>query len=494
MKTIPVVDVFAGPGGLGEGFSSVLRGEKPLFKLVLSVEKDPAAHATLLLRAFVREFHRGKLPLDYYRHLEGRITRQELYTAWPKQYRAALTEVLEKPRELGNRQDNLDIDAAIENRTVKSEPWILIGGPPCQAYSLAGRSRRAREDRAVFESDARHFLYREYLRLIKTHQPDIFVMENVKGLLSATVQNRKVLELIVTDMQRAGYELHPLGYIPENAEKDKSLSPGDFLLRAEDYGIPQTRHRLIIVGVRRDIGKVPQRLDPEPAPTVDRVIGDLPPIRSLISSKGRKKSNVHQDSIESWFRLVEKSVGETLPAHNRSIPAIGVPYLKWRSWATGSQKLKIWCRDNEMRGVINHNSRSHIPDDIRRYVFCAIFGQAHGRPPKLRDFPKDLLPQHRNISGDLAKVPHNDRFKVQLAEYPASTITSHISKDGHHFIHYDPWQARSLSVREAARIQTFPDNYLFTGSITEQYTQVGNAVPPYLARKIAECILSVLHK
>ena len=130
-----------------------------------------------------------------------------------------------------------------------------------------------------------------------------------------------------------------------------------------------------------------------------------------------------------------------------------------------------------------------MAEDLHRYIFVSAFGKVFGRSPTLSDFPEELLPEHENVKGedrDLKKFA--DRFRVQLAEGPAKTITCHISKDGHANIHPDPAQLRALTVREAARIQTFPDNYFFEGSRTEQYTQVGNAVPPYLAHQIAAIV------
>jgi len=149
-----------------------------------------------------------------------------------------------------------------------------------------------------------------------------------------------------------------------------------------------------------------------------------------------------------------------------------------------------------MNFVVNHETRKHIPEDLLRYLFASSYAAvgANGRSPKLHNFPVELLPKHENVARTL-KYRHgffNDRFRVQVAGQPATTVTSHIAKDGHYFIHHDPAQCRSWTVREAARVQTFPDNYFFEGTRTDQYRQVGNAVPPYLAVQIAAVVAAVL--
>ena len=156
------------------------------------------------------------------------------------------------------------------------------------------------------------------------------------------------------------------------------------------------------------------------------------------------------------------------------------------------KNLGRWYTDRRLTGVLNHQTRSHIREDLWRYFFCACFASVHKRSPSLKDFPEGLWPKHRNVEAAITGQKFGDRFRVQCGDRPATTITSHISKDGHYFIHPDPKQYRSLTVREAARLQTFPDNYLFEGPRTQQYHQVGNAVPPFLAYQIAEVVFKTL--
>ena len=153
-----------------------------------------------------------------------------------------------------------------------------------------------------------------------------------------------------------------------------------------------------------------------------------------------------------------------------------------------------WVADKKLEGHCNHSTRGHIKEDIFRYLFASCFAQVHGRSPLLSAFPKDLLPRHKNSAHAVRGSLFSDRFRVQVSGKPACTVTSHISKDGHYYIHYDPSQCRSLTVREAARLQTFPDNYFFCGPRTSQYVQIGNAVPPYLANQIAGIVSDLLEQ
>jgi len=154
-------------------------------------------------------------------------------------------------------------------------------------------------------------------------------------------------------------------------------------------------------------------------------------------------------------------------------------------------KYPDWFLDKRLQGVCNHETRGHMREDLHRYFFAAVFAREFKRSPLLEDLPKALLPDHKNVEAALKETKFNDRFRVQMAGRPSTTIVSHIARDGHYFIHYDPTQCRSLTVREVARLQTFPDNYFFEGSRTHQYQQVGNAVPPLLANKIADIVAAL---
>ncbi len=246
---------------------------------------------------------------------------------------------------------------------------------------------------------------------------------------------------------------------------------------------------------------MPQSLATANPRTCREAIGELPPLRSSISrgedSESKWLEVLREAASQRWLQQL-RDIGSADVA-GRIIGAIeqlriprsrtGGRFIPWRQEPDFEPN---WLVDKRLRGVCNHESRSHIPTDLWRYLFVAAFGEARGASPKIHDFPKLLLPDHANIDAALKFRMFNDRFRVQLWDTPSTTVTSHISKDGHYFIHPDPTQARSLTVREAARLQTFPDNYFFEGPRTEQYHQVGNAVPPLLARQIAASVAKFL--
>lgn len=506
---IPVIDLFAGPGGLGEGFTSFRHGGVQPFRIGLSIEKDAIAHQTLKLRSFFRQFE-GDVPDAYYDWLRNSSRPlNDLYAdpRWKEQARRAETDAV---RIEIARDTAADVDQRISRALAeyRSKNWVLIGGPPCQAYSLVGRSRMRGRDREKFENDPRHTLYKEYLRILAKFEPAVFVFENVKGLLSSEVRGSRIFERILSDLSRpssvAGlqarsdleYDIVPL----IDGRRRGDGTPFDleaatrFVVEAEQLGIPQARHRVILVGVRRGLRAARKlRNDGSELVAAGSVISDLPPLRSGLSKEA--------DAPETWQRVVRDALQSAGVSARRFTGITSVRTATLAKLGRGAefvagdarpQAHAAWYRDGRLGGFCNHSSRSHIREDIRRYVFAAAFASSRGRSPLLSDFPAALLPNHRNVQAAIAGQMFGDRFRVQVRNQPSTTITSHISKDGHYYIHYDPLQARSLTVREAARLQTFPDNYFFCGPRTSQYHQVGNAVPPLLARQIAAVVYEVL--
>jgi len=510
---IPIVDIFAGPGGLGEGFSSLVgeSGERA-FKITLSIEKETHAHRTLQLRAFFRQFDQEAVPTEYYEVLRGEKTIDDLFVLYPTQSASAESEAVQET--LG-AESWKSVSSRIEAALDGENDWLLIGGPPCQAYSIVGRSRNKSKKNYEPLRDDKHFLYREYLRIIANFWPAVFVMENVKGLLSSKPDPKKdpIFARIVADLT-APAESEDISSRPGSREhryKLYSLSPrrtedepagSDFVLRAEEHGVPQARHRVIIVGVRDDFtDEVPNSLGTCVPVAISKVLKQMPALRSGITDQDDSDEawlNAFSDiEHRRWFKSMAKfgpdGISElaTQVARALTVPAAkrGGEYLP----CTPNIAYRAdWFLDSRLCGVCNHASRAHIIKDLYRYFYAACYASVAHSSPKLAEFPTDLLPEHKNVPD--AIVDQNmflDRFRVQPWSRPATTVTSHISKDGHYYIHPDPKQVRSLTVREAARLQSFPDNYFFTGPRTAQYIQVGNAVPPLLARAIAESIYAL---
>lgn len=513
-----VIDLFAGPGGLGEGFSRFMDGKA--FQIMLSAEMDEHAHQTLQLRSFYRHAKLGAANGDkeaqkaldsYYAWCNGESEHNPLEGDSPI-VRKVKDEALRVT--LGTPEGNATVDEILRRKLLKHTKKVLIGGPPCQAYSLVGRSRNKGKRNYQPEKDHRHFLYKEYLRILAKVEPDVFVMENVKGILSAKVNGHLIFESIIEDLSfptRAlggksdlHYKIRPL-ILPDahtSGNQEGTIDPKSFIVHSEDFGVPQARHRVILLGIREtgnndDMGSF--RLEPQSRSNLWSVIADLPRLRSRLST---------DDTPEKWLSTIEKKT-EALAANAEKTGdhelATG---LRQRSSAlemslpTGESPIvrdrrkrpkalpDDWYLDDKLKYYLNHSARSHMESDLIRYFYAATFAEIKGRSPKgPAEFAlPGLRPNHRNWeSGKFA-----DRFRVQMWEDPSTTITSHISKDGHYFIHPDPLQCRSLTVREAARLQTFPDNYFFQGNRTQQYHQVGNAVPPYLAFQIAEIVWGIL--
>jgi len=510
-KQIPIIDLFAGPGGLGEGFTSVVdRNNNRFFRIALSIERDEFAHETLTLRSFLRQFPFKKFPKEYYQFVRGEIPDvEELYKLYPKEAAAAKHEAWRFS--LGKAEDHEKIDKRIEEVLKGEKNFVLIGGPPCQAYSLVGRARR-QEGKGLNKEDERVYLYREYYRILAVHKPPVFIMENVKGILSSKVENEGIFNQLISDLKnpvesykklqgkenisksRTRYNIYSLVKRPgKDLFGEEIFEPKDFIIRSEEYGIPQTRHRVILLGVRSDIEVIPEILKKaKDLIPVDNVLYGLPNIRSGLSRETDTKTNWKIILEDFLSKSIEKQIEpEVLKKMKQVISSLSLPQKnKGGDFIEHDVDVlynKTWYLDNKLKGVCNHESRSHIKEDLYRYLFVSCFAKVKGHSPKLSDFPDALLPKHVNAKGG----KFADRFRVQLYGQPSKTVTSHISKDGHYFIHPDSSQVRSLTVREAARIQTFPDNYYFCGPRTQQFHQVGNAVPPLLAKQIAEVVIKI---
>jgi len=507
-----IIDLFSGPGGLGEGFCAYQEEGLRPFEIDVSVEKDPVAHSTLRLRAFLRKFD-DEFPTEYIDFLNEGGEEPDWADLYPREWALAEQETLNLT--LGEAETTAALDKRIaEIRKRRGDRIILIGGPPCQAYSLAGRGRKPSELGYVAHDENRHLLYQEYINVLRKLRPAAFVMENVKGMLSSSIEKRKVFDLVTEDLRSGGgtaeYELFPLS---GSTDLHGYAQPKVFVVAAEDHGVPQARHRVIIVGVRRDLisdvdGFEPPRLAGVARRTTVRdVLSEMPPLRSGISARGG-----YVDDVMNWKRTVAlgaskiaaMSHGLQGQAAGNFDKALGTVdrskkiTVEKRKGTTGGtllpetcpEDLRTWLEDDRLDSLSLHETRGHMVGDLERYLFASSWATATGASPKAKDFPDELAPRHDNWKSG----KFNDRFRVQPWDLPSSTVTCHLSKDGHYFIHPDPAQCRSMTVREAARLQTFPDNYHFKGNRTQQYVQVGNAVPPFLAWKIATALHPVLAK
>ncbi|WP_394390562.1 DNA cytosine methyltransferase [Shewanella woodyi] len=259
---ISIVDLFAGPGGLGEGFSALENNKA--FNIIVSAEKDSLAHKTLRLRAFFRLLKKNNPDglEDYYKFCNGESElpyTEKTLEEWEDSAAEA------RQITLGSVDGNAELDQIIEKKLDSNKPWVLIGGPPCQAYSLVGRARNKGNTEYKAEDDHRNFLYKEYLRIIQLYHPTVFVMENVKGILSSKVAGRRVFHDILNDLtapdialssKKSGYKYRICSLVSDqvfrHGDDPTKIDAQKFIIRAEDYGIPQARHRVILVGIRED--------------------------------------------------------------------------------------------------------------------------------------------------------------------------------------------------------------------------------------------------
>ncbi len=404
------IDIFAGAGGFSEGF--IRAG----YEAVAHVDMNIDAVETIRTRLAYYYLKKEKKLSKYYEYLSGRISKNSFYALVPP-------EILNTAIQYEMSQNNLnDLFIKIDNLKGSNSIDVVLGGPPCQAYSLAGRAKQRRialvKKKGHADDDNRKYLYKLYCEFLKRYQPKLFVFENVMGLLTA--DNGKHWNDINIMLEGSGYKIQYK------------------LLNSKIFGVPQERKRIIIIGWRKDINlNFPEFKQISPSWKLMDVLGDLPKIKA----------------------------GESASKYSRKKPH---PFV--------SKYLR------EKDDVLTHHYARPVNDRDQSIYTIAIKEMNNSRRLKYYDLPNNLK-THRN-----QKV-FTDRFKVVPSNIPCChTVLAHISKDGHYYIHYDENQTRSLTVREAARIQSFPDNYFFEGSRTSAYIQIGNAVPPLMAEAIANAL------
>jgi len=419
MEKLRYLDLFAGAGGLSEGFTNA--GFYP----VAHVEMDKAACYTLKTRIAYQFLKSEERLEEYVEYLKGNITRAQLYSKIPKYL---LDSVINLP--IG-AENNLKIHEAISSISQDKTIDLIIGGPPCQAYSVVGRSRSSTK----MEGDPRNYLFKEYAGYLEKYKPKVFVFENVLGLKSAG--NGKYLNDMLTVFKELEYQVKI------------------YTLEADKFGVKQRRRRVIIIGSSNDSNfTFPdlEAFDVKDSNKVNVLFEDLPILKS-------------GEGTDKYVQYIE----------------IGSEYL----FSSGIK--------NGFEGVTQHIARPHKQKDLEIYKI-AVNNWSNGRKRLVyTELPKELI-THKNLSS------FTDRFKVVAGDSTYShTVVAHIAKDGHYYIHPDINQNRSISVREAARLQSFPDNYYFEGENdrgfrTAAFKQIGNAVPPLMAKHIAQEILKGLEK
>jgi len=408
------VDIFAGASGLAEGFYQA--GFYP----VAHVERDPYASLTIKTRAayhYCCENDLNDFYLDYYK---GSIDRNEFYNAIPFD---RLGEVINDEINERNFPKIISKIETAKKRLGVKKIDILLGGPPCQAYSVRGR--KANESKKKY--DDRVYYYKLYAKFLRRLKPKIFVFENVPGLLS--FEGGYIFDDLKTALKKEGYEIEYK------------------ILNAYDFGVLQDRKRIVIIGWQKDRDfAYPEFSTLHTKAVVNDLFNDLP---------ARRPGDIEK------FSNYAKASSEYL-------------------LASGIR--------NGLSGVAQHITRPHNKTDLEIYRRVIVLWNRKHERLKYSTLPASLR-THRNIEGYL------DRFKVVAGKASYShTVIAHIAKDGHYYIHPDINQCRSISVREAARIQSFPDNFIFEGSRTAAFTQIGNAVPPLMALTIANRIRRIINE
>lgn len=395
--TYTFIDLFAGCGGLSEGFY------KLGYKTLAHVEIDKYCCETLKER------------MKFYGYSEQEIEKSVI------------------------NQDitNDSVMEQLKQAVGDNEVDLIIGGPPCQAYSSAGRAR----DFNGMKKDPRNFLFEHYVKILNMYLPKFFVFENVTGILSANVNDEKIIDKVFAELGK-NYKL---------------ASPSMMEFNTAEYGVPQLRRRIIIMGVRKDIELSPENL-----------YRDLKKTHSLNSTDS---TSTLKEAV-----TVREAIGDlpAIPQGNRikSMPFNYPISNDFINWVRGSEEV-----------LYDHICRTQNSTDTERYCEMA----------KNKWTFEELLQKRPDLRHEKQRIFGNS-YVVQFWDAPARTIIAHLCKDGNQFIHPDFHQGRSISVREAARLQSFPDDFRFYGAMTQQFKQIGNAVPPLFAYKIARTLKKFLSK
>ena len=398
-KKLTFIDLFAGCGGLSEGFY------KQGFYGLTHVEYDHYACESLRTRT------------KYYGYSIDKVS------------------VLEK--DITDEDIIKQIELEVSNKSVD----LLIGGPPCQSFSSLGRAK----DENGMKNDPRNYLFESYEKILNHFKPKIFVFENVTGLLSAKLGKEKTVNII----------LKKLG-------KDYKLikDPNNMVLNSCDYGVPQVRKRIILIGVRKDI-------EIEPTEIYNNIIKTHYRPESSDKERNKKRKYVTVKEAISDLPSIKPGEGEKVIEHSIN------------SWNDYLSKV----RSKNETTLLDHVSRTHNEKDRKRYYEMSknkwTFTELLEKKPSLNHIKQRVF---------------NNSYVVQFWDKPARTIIAHLYKDGNQFIHPDCKQERTITPREAARLQSFPDDFVFEGPRTQQYKQIGNAVPPLMAEAIARSIKKVLAK
>lgn len=415
------IDLFAGAGGLSEGF--IQSGYQP----IAHVEMNEHAAKTIETRIAYYYLKEKDQLKNYYEYEKGLMTRENLLKLIPEE---ELKSVINKEISEKTIKDIFKVIDTIKTEKGIDQIDVIIGGPPCQAYSLVGRAQSSHM-LVPMEEDPRNELYKMYVQFLTKYQPRMFVFENVAGI--KTARGGQAFKNLQMYMKRVGYEI-------------------DYHeLNAYDFGVLQSRKRVIIVGWLKGSGYEYPKFD------------------------------VIHNKAEVWDLLKDlPSLTPGQEAHEYTVKDM--------------HRVKKYVKENELRLksdiLTAHIARPHTAQDIEIYKRAINLWFENGRHKRLKydDLPENLK-THRN------RTSFVDRFKVVEGDMEyCHTILAHLSKDGHYFIHPDIDQHRSITVREAARLQSFPDDYYFEGPRTSQFVQVGNAVPPMMAKQIAEKIKAQLVK